>query len=409
MPITKIFFSLLLSVCYNSLTCVLCHASVVNNSSNNPRPVAYIHPGPGKTGTTHLQGFLVASEKTLLDNNLAMWPDLYPAFQQCKEDGSLKPTDAMYSNRRDKQLKFYSDYYKRCRPMQSVIRQFIQDSFKLNRNLIFSSESFDTKSILEMLREANYQIHGIIVYRFPLSWFISRYKETIKTSSITSKEYKPHTQLSTLTFTEYARSKWKHYFGDLHSVDMFFRSLTPYPGHGFSIIDLYGGAAANKDLKYMVFCEVMGILCESSIFEEMKTLQAHDSETDAVVMERQMAFHFVRFAATASQNCSLDFSKTKGRARHFLQNRVMNNWKVKIPQRPASNISQYVKQSLEMDTKLRNKYEQYFIHGNATANALKAKPVPSVMEVDSYVVDSKQEWRREMHDFVLLAKKMGVC
>jgi hypothetical protein len=380
------------------------------STSNNTKLVALFHAGPGKTGTTHLQASLVQSEDKLLKHNFSVWPDLYPAFQKCKIDGLLPPSAGMI-NMREKTLAFYHTYFEICPSIQRLVLQFIQKSAKLKQNVIFSSETFlsyspAVKSIMDMLAAEDYQIHGVMVYRFPLSWFISRYGEAIKTSSITSKENIPSHQHCAPLLSDYLSTHWKKYFKP-HQMQDFSKGLSTYPDYRLSIVDLYGSNAAKKDLNYVFLCEIAGILCdESEMFEELKSLQLHDSEPQAVITERQMGFLFAEFAL--QRNCTMVFSEKKSKAREFLR-KILNRhkWKEPIPVR-AVNISEYANLSLEIDRNCRSEYGKYFVNGNAEANALKVQPLPVVMEVDREAALGKQ-WRQEMRSHLRTARKKGLC
>ena len=401
---------LLLLVVLCLLLSFSCAATETRSSNTNGKLIALFHPGPGKTGTTHLQSFLMKTEQLLQVHNYAVWPNLYPAFQECKKDGSLLPSERMLE-RREKQLHIYYKYFDRCLPIQNTIRKFIQNSAKLRHHVIFSSETFlaskdCVKNIMDMLTTENFQIHGVISYRFPLSWFISYYNQEIAFNSITSRENNPKQQLSAPLFSEFLQSTWNHVL-TVHKIKIFMDILSSYPDFRLSIIDLYGTVAAQKDVTYVFLCEIAGIMCDNPIFEELKSLHSHFSEKKSVIIERQMGFIFANFASM--HNCTFSFSEKGSESRIYLRRILQRHkWTGRIPQQSV-NISEYAQLSLEMDRNLRSDYGKYFINGNAEANALQVTPLPVMMEVDRVVVSSHVQWLDQMTHHLTVAKKKGLC
>lgn len=374
------------------------------------KPVALFHAGPGKTGTTHLQALLVQHEATLLEHNFAVWPNLYDAFRLCKSDGRLHSSDGMMATR-EKTLAFYYLYYERCPPMQNRVRVFIQDSARLNQNVIFSSETFlsfspAVKNLLDMLNAENFQIHGVVGYRFPLNWFISRYGEEIKTFSITSRESRPSQQISAPLLSDYLGSHWKKQVVSNH-LKIFYKGLSMYPSHVLSIIDLYGTIAAKKEIYFVFLCEVAGVMCNSTQ-KDMKDLQTHESESQSMVYKRQMAFLFAEYAAR--HDCKMDFAQKKSKARELMRSIVTNQEgkEASIPLRSV-NLTRYALLSLDMDRKFRAAYGKHFVNGNAEANAMKVRPPPSIQEVDRAAVFGRRRWRRVMVGHLKAAQRRGLC
>ena len=376
--------------------------------THNSPLVAYIHPGPGKTGTTHIQAFMISSESTLLQNNLALWPDFYSSFLQCKNE-SLLPSSAKMWSKRDKQLAYYGKFFHRCPYMQQTIHAFIKESYKLKRNIFFSSESLTPigrKDIIDVLVNEGYVIHGIVVYRFPLSWFISRYRELIHTHSISSPENEPRNQNISINFSEYLLHDWDVRFRK-HFIDIFQESLSRYTGHRLSIVDMYGTEAAGFDITYALVCQVIGILCESNSFQQYIDKDAHAGKEQHEIIERQMAATFAKYASNS--DCHMVFTNMRGLARRFLHDNVMHKWKGTIPLRLAMNLKRYANKSIEIDKSLRVRHRDLFVNGNAEANAMKANPLPEVLEVDEEAVLSSKEWQQQLYRRLMSAKKKGLC
>jgi hypothetical protein len=369
--------------------------------------VALFHPGPGKTGTTQFQNFLVKSELTLLEEGVAVWPDLYPAFELCQQENILSSYDYMFIEK-DKQLSFYYKYSNKCLPIRKAIQTFIQDSAKNNKHVVLSSETFlasedGVRNILDMLVAENYQIHGVITYRFYMSWFISRYGEFIKTQSITSIEHNPINQLAAPLFSDYLAEYYDQYINP-HVVERFYSIVSSYSGFRYSIIDMYGTSAAGKDITEVMICDILGVLCGSKIFGELKRNHVHEAESARTIHSRQAAFLFVE--KVAESNCTMDFSANQSNSRLFLE-KTMLIWgnATKIPLRQV-DLSRSAQVSLDVDTRLRKQFEKYFMNGNAAVNALKM--LQEIKEVNRDAVVGNGRWRMFlMRSLLDYARKHG--
>ena len=385
-------------------------------SSLTPRRknlIAVVHPGPGKTGTTHFQTFLVKSEKALLTKGVAIWPDLNPSFKKCKADHLLKES-AEISKSRAKQLAFYYMYYEKCRGMQEAMREFIRESAKRGRHVVLSSESLlagnsgGIINILDMLVAEGYQLYGLITYRFYLSWFISRYGEHIKTHSITSKDHIPHSQLDAPLLSDYFKSHWDIFLNP-HPIDIFNDTLSKYPRFQLRIVDLYGMIAANYDFERYVLCDVLGVECvsSSSIFEKMNRISAHESESEQTIHSRQRVFVFYKYAQLV--NCTMKLSEKHSNGRIFLKS-IMSSWNSSTCSLRSVNISSYARHSLELDLNFRIRYGSSFAFGNASANARKITPLPVHMEVDPSVAMRRgSSCQTTLRQYMTESRRKGLC
>lgn len=388
--------------------------STPKSTSQSRKLMAIFHPGPGKTGTTHFQSFLVKYENVLLAHNYAIWPDLYPAFKKCKNEGTLSTGDVMF-RLKVKQLSFYYKFFDRCNYIQNTIRAFIQESAQQNRSVIFSSETFlaspaGVMNIMDMLLAENYQIHGLITYRFYINWFISRYGEHIETHSITSKGAGHGKHVDSAQLSDYVKQFWGVY-SQPHSIDEFYKILSTYPDFRLSIIDLYGIAAAKKEFEDVVLCEIGGVLCGDSLLGGGdRNITSHESESAMKKIQRQMTFLFHEYAVRS--NCSMDITgRSHGRTLEFLTS-VMSTWDPDSLPCPLTqvNLSLQTDLSLAIDLDLRSRYGQYFVHGNPAANSLKATTISAQMEPDYAALSTRNDTcRQAMRSHLARAKKAGVC
>jgi hypothetical protein len=379
--------------------------------------IAVVHPGPGKTGTSHFQGFLVNAEETLLSHNVSIWPDLHPSYLKCKAEGLLMNKKAEMFKGKVKQLAHYYKFYRICPAMQVAMRDSIRQSAKQGRHVVLSSEGLLINhaaaiNILDMLVSEGYQLYGLVTYRFYLNWFISRYGEEIKRSSITSTENKSIKQIEASLLSDYLKKCWKDFLNP-HIIDEFYGIIAKYPGFQFRVVDLYGIGAANYNFERLAVCDLLGIECSLllSEFEKMKSISAHESESEDAIHARQTVFIFYKYAQR--ENCTMSLSYGDGSEREsgrsFLKSMmksIMNSPTCSL--RPV-DINSYARRSLELDHNLRTRYSDSFVFGNASVNARKVSPLPIIMEVDEYAAMRTGPCLTAMRQYLATARSKGLC
>ena len=387
-----------------------------NENKNNKRTkrelIAYLHGGPGKTGTTHIQSTVVQNEKSLLMANLAIWPDFASSIKRCFSDGLLNTNLQVGSHSRVKQLSFFFMNCNECVYLQHAFSEFVKESAKSNRKIFLSSEimlfkrnSLDT--VIKLLMSHGYMIHGIMTYRFQLSWTLSLYKEWTSYNSIASKEKQPSIQQMHSLLSEFLKEEWNDSFG-LGPIYFFHDMLMNYSNSKFSVVDYYGVEALEKPFSYVFLCEIMGVFCHSDMHSNIKTSHAtHMSEEEGDIIEKQMIFVFANYAE--NNNCSLDFQTIHSDTRKFVATLARKyEWGKSAPRRNV-DLSRYAKLAVENDKRLREKLGVFLLNANETANLHIADILLTVDEVDQDSMYHDKSWISILNEAVSEVKTKGLC
>ena len=372
--------------------------------------VAYLHAGPGKTGTTHIQAIVIHIRGSLLKEKVAIWPNFEQSIIKCESEGYMSATGPG-SNSKVKKLSFFFSHYDRCVYLREEFAAFVENAAKLHQNIFFSSEGMQRnhdslRAVIGVLNSQGYVIHGVMTYRFQLNWIISFYHQQLRRQSILSKEADPSTQLLNATLSEYLNTKGPHLMG-YSSIVSFHELLMEFPHSRFSVVDFYGVIASKKPLSFVFLCEIMGVVCQIRIHKELDGLKTNDSDEQDVIFEKQVAFAFMKFAA--GRNCTLDFSQRNSPTRNYFINIAKkHDWGAKAPLHEVP-VARYAHLSLDIDRNIREKFHENFINANGTANAVNVNPLPVVLEVDTDNIYANKTWIKEFTDVVRSVSTKRMC
>ena len=130
------------------------------------------------------------------------------------------------------------------------------------------------------------------------------------------------------------------------------------------IIDYYGVLAANKDISYVFFCEIIGVFCDVQFSGEKTNLSAD-------LISRQLAYLFTEFAF--AHNCSYTDA---------LHDMFVFNYRWNSNAMTNTHKLQLLRaESMNRDSFLRKQFNNIIIYGNASANLVVSK----VFSVECFV------------------------
>ena len=381
-----------------------------NNNNNNNKMVAYLHAGPHKTGTSSIQATVIHARKTLLNYKLAIWPDFHNPIKQCFSDGYLTENEPGKDSK-VKQLAFVFRYYHKCIHLQHHFAQFVSQSANRKHNIFISTEAMlpelsVVRSMIRLLISNNYIIHGIMSYRFHLNWAISYYNQLVIHRSIVNKELVPKEYRQSSLLSEYLMKEF-HKGINHHKIILFRNILLQYNHYQFSVIDYYGTEASKKPLLHALLCEIVGVICDDMAYKGLYSYHINDSKDYADIIEKQMAFVFVKFAM--KHNCSLKIFEKDNRARLAVTKIAKDySWRLHAPLRVV-NMTHFARHSLEIDRKMRETLGSMFVNANETANSLKVNTYPVMQEVDDDFINHNDTWIGYMMDLVSSMHTNGFC
>ena len=112
-----------------------------NNKKEKRNLVAYVHVGPRKTGTTQIQSFVVTTDKILLENDLAIWPDMSSSHNICLKNGNFQQ-ERNLSSIRTKHMAFYERHAKECPRMRSEFEKCIRNFCEFTSKYFFYHQKY---------------------------------------------------------------------------------------------------------------------------------------------------------------------------------------------------------------------------------------------------------------------------
>lgn len=241
-------------------------------------PTLLVHIGPHKTGSTSFQAFLVTHANILSRENFEN-PYRRGTKEAAKLAWALANSSAVALNGEE-----IKNYWVQC----------LTSAYARKKNLILSSEVFDSFSIENWLGFANlaegFDIHIVMVYRDTASWLSSQYQEMLWQSKGEEKmsfaEYIVHARNTYVSVPDIA-SNVKGLFGTDH----------------VHIVDYNGMLAAGDSLEVAVFCNMFPawfrITC-SSVRRSSRSI-AHSNPHRSVLLEQ--ALHLaVKYNHTSISN-----------------------------------------------------------------------------------------------------------
>lgn len=205
---------------------------------SNSEQKVYIHIGPHKTGTTHLQQLLHRHEAALTAKNWCFPIQTDPKGFHLLADAILKGSDDAVS----------------------LQMQPIEQCLRAGRHVVLSSETFSylpyhqaTHKLQQLFQ--GYSVHIVGVYREWLQHMYSSYAQESKLSYYTvpfsaylfSPDAFPAIEMM-------ARSK----------VEVFRSFEAVFGVRNVTWIDYDGVAAAGRDIAQVILCETIGILCNKT-------------------------------------------------------------------------------------------------------------------------------------------------
>ena len=187
----------------------------------------------------------------------------------------------------------------------------------------------------------------------------------------------------------------------MHSFNSYIHVLTTYSTvfgkENITLVDYDGVAAANKDIVYVILCEVAGVLCgKTHIFETASNSNARRS-----LVPEQLFSQFEMFVYDSIQ-CD-NFNKRS------LRERFRQEYKQLAAHPPAINstLSLLCPYAKEVDTAVRNQYGARMLYSNASATAIAREHNVHVEDLDEKAFISDHSWRAWFQQMKEIAEKHG--
>ena len=349
-------------------------------------PRAVVHIGPHKTSSSRIQSVLVSITKELAAHNY-YWPN---------------QTDGVPMN-----LKGISNFayalkgFGRNQPADIThMDSFIQDSLRLNRSIILSSEEFDDMNKAQVMTLSNhlkgFNVTIVFVYRELLAQLISLHFELNRFE---------HTVSFSKSFASYLFGILDNMPLILRPVDILATYADVFGPDTIRIIDLVGTNTAGKDVAHVLLCQVVGILCDHTKFPAM------NANSGYTLIPAQV-FSFFKTYVEQQNNGKCDFCGSIRKEYDRLAGRYTNHTKTHAPPVTINTkLTMLLPYAQQADITLRATYGSAILHGNQKAN-FQAMAKAQVQELDPerFVTDLYwNNWIHSEYDKALAAGQLCNC
>ena len=318
----------------------------------------YIHIGPAKTGSTHIQNYIGANKAILMSNNIC-WPAQWGGKALYTVTNIVREKDSPHLNA-------------------------MRDCLSKNMSVLISAESLSSLSLKEtgtfkQLMTDHFTKYSpdfkvIIYYREWLNFIHSFYLE----------EAKRNKSFGANSFSEFMIARgnlWAniaHY--DIQTVTSIY--VSTFGMDNVVLVDYYGAEAAAKDIAYIFVCDILRTMCpEASKLNE--GLAAHENaQYDEVYV------HFVymmnSFLNTRRQKiCAI----TETFMRTYTSQLANRNVSLPVIQ---STVPLLQEMAVARDSRFRADFGRSLLYGNVSANLRKIREF-SVSSVDLPAFFSSRE------------------
>jgi hypothetical protein len=342
----------------------------------NFKPIVYLHVGPPKTGTTHIQTYLMKHIRYLNSFKFC-----YPsAFLETEKAFRFLALD-IHMNRN---LSAHKALINKC-----VVKQM---------NIFISAENLaplnETKlEVLKTLFPQGSTIYIIIAYREWLSRMYSHYTEEAKVNLYRAGP------ISSFLYEDYGNIVNSPLEYDMkHMVDRF---VAVFGWNNTMIVDYHGVMSSRKDLVYVFLCEIVKVLCFKTRFMNTKTTHENKRPNEKYIhlialLRDYVHFHGYRFCRIKIG----EFSRTL----LAYYNDLKPNPPVKV-----SHLTLLYPYSQALDEKFRNKYNTRLLYDNQTAAIMSMQKLEAV-EINEREFYADPEWKKWLQkELERLLRNKKIC
>jgi hypothetical protein len=309
---------------------------------SNPLKI-FVHIGPHKTGSTHIQTYLEENWQNLEKENICIPSSVHSA----KNFALLADSIACYPAEKIPELPEFKE---------------IQNCLQKNMNVVISTENFSgletdkvvaLKNWLEKASQGHeVEVKIVFYYREWLSFMYSVYFEIQKqfqdTGVTTFSEFFTMNNVTADKFSnEFKAQNFAQIFGEENLV----------------VVDYYGVEAAKKDVAYVFVCEILGVYCNKAAELNNGKASQENPHFNMVylhymyLLEIYLNTHFMR-------RCVFDTNSL------YWEVAELCTRKIEFPTK-VSHFDFYRDLAIEKDKNFREKYEKSFLYGNHAINVQK--------------------------------------
>jgi hypothetical protein len=267
--------------------------------------------------------------------------------------------------------------------------EFFKQSLALQRNIVLSSEEFGPmpSSSVQLLYSllSGFEVKLVYVYREFLSHILSlhfemnRYEHNVKYSE---------------PFSDFliARMDNKGGVSILQPIATLTKFGEVFGNDSLHVIDLAGCEAVQKDIAYVVYCEIAGVMCEDT------TPAAVGGNTGYSLIVAEVFSHYRAY--TESQNdfkcrfCATSIDEYKYfKVKHAAYLLAPENALPVV----SSKLSMLIPLAEKEDRDVREAYGTHFLYGNQSANVAAMRSGINATQLNGPRFALSPEWIRWVH------------
>lgn len=368
----------------------------------------YIHVGPHKTGSTHVQKFAIKYRQLLFDK-----------YQICIPTSSTPPFQNKIITRAIIQLSSKGDILPLRRVIQSCQQTTTTNNTMSGKSVFLSAENISILSIkyLRLIRQlfssSSTKIYIIITYREWLEKMYSEYTQLAKTNifhteTIGEYIYRNYGYINPILSSDQRFQQGSYYFIDImKNLQTVFHhhhntnNMTIQEDDSISIIDYLGIQRQSKDITYIIFCEIMKVLCE-----ETMSLSSSQHSFQYNVKPEGQYIHLVSIVRDYIYLRRYSFHQHLPR---FFTRDLVNNYtkqSLSLPLR-ASNLYLLHSYAIGLDETIRQQYNTMMMYANSTASR-EAIESFHVNEIDTNKFYTQEKWIGWLENEFIRLQEMGV-
>lgn len=367
----------------------------------------YLHVGPHKTGSTHVQKFATKYRQLLSDK-----------YQICIPTSLTPPFQNKIITRAIIQLSSKGDISPLRRVIQSCQHQITTTNITMTSKSIFlSAENISILSIkyLKLIRQlfssSSTKIYIIITYREWLEKMYSEYTQLAKTNifhteTIGEYIYRNYGYINPSLSSDQRFQQGSYYFIDImKNLQAVFHhhnnNTTRQEDDTIYIIDYLGIQKQSKDITYIIFCEIMKVLCE-----ETMSLSSSQHSFQYNVKPEGQYIHLVSIVRDYIYLRRYSFHQHLPR---FFTRDLVNNYtkqSLSLPIR-ASNLYLLHSYAIGLDETIRQQYNSLMMYANSTASRAAIESF-HVNEIDTNKFYTQEKWIGWLENEFIRLQEIGV-
>ena len=341
-----------------------------------------IHVGPHKTGSTHVQGSLLALNGLIQNRTNYMQPffddsgfiNLKMQSFFANELHNLKTTDFRYLNQ---------------------LKTFLHIAHEQHHNVLISSEELsfiplDGASYFSNMVH-NFQAKVVITFRDSLSRALSNYRQLYPRFALSDEVPLPDFRAYVQRILESMRIYYS-YILDMYAKEFGVESLV--------IIDYDGAIAAKKDLVQIILCEICKILCQDlsqglgPLFEREHLTMIDDSNPAESHIPLPLAGVISEIRVSMQQKkCNIPVA-SQDKVIKFI---LLMIGKQTLPTMTKNLSTLFYNETLISDDIIRKKYKNQMLYNNRNAS-IEAVERQVVTELDFNRFRSDPYWQKWTRD-----------